>query len=417
MALLNHRYSISSSSSLPSICTHQFSTPLFFVITKQPQRKLTISLCSPTSTQSSPIFLPFLQNPGKKETHKPEHNNIEEINDPILKFFKTRTSEQGSEPDPLQEGRISLQKNRKTSWHLASTFDEPNSGDEMKSYHLGLPENVNSGLQTASEGEGIVGEILEIARGLPENVTLGEALEGYDFGGRIGEVECVEVLRIMGEEGMVMNCLYFFEWMGLNEPSLVSPRTCSVLFPILGRARKGNELLVVFRNLPFDQKKQFRDVRVYNAAISGLLSCGRFDDAWKVYNSLETDNIRPDHVTCSIMITIMRKSGSSAKDSWEFFEKMNKKGNMWSLEVLGALIKTFCDEGLKNEALVIQSEMEKRGISSNVVVYNTIMDAYGKSNQVEELEARSIFIMVTDHITRCERRGQGKDSSLMQISS
>ncbi|CAA2978678.1 pentatricopeptide repeat-containing At5g50280, chloroplastic [Olea europaea subsp. europaea] len=387
MALLNHRYSISSSS-LPSIYTHHFSTPLFFIITKPPHKKLTISLCSPSpsSTQSSPIFLPFLQNPGKKETHKPEHNNIEEINDPILKFFKTRTSEQGSEPDPVHEGRISLQKNRKTSWHLASTFDEPNSGVEMEGYHLGLLENVNSGLQTPSEGKGVVREILEIARGLPENVTLGEALEGYDFGGRIGEEECLEVLRIMGEEGMVMSCLYFFEWMGLNEPSFVSPRACSVLFPTLGRAGKGNELLVVFRNLPFDQKKQFRDIRVYNAAISGLLSCGRFDDAWKVYDSLETGNICPDHITCSIMITIMRKSGRSAKDAWEFFVKMNQKGNMWSLEALGSLIKTFCDEGLKNEALVIQSEMEKRGISSNVIVYNTIMDAYGKSNQVEELE-------------------------------
>ncbi|KAL2482588.1 Pentatricopeptide repeat-containing protein [Forsythia ovata] len=384
MALLNQRYFISPSS-LPSLYTHQFSTPLFFVITKPPQKKPTVSLCSSTSSQSSSIFLPFLQNPGKKETHKPEFNNIEEINDPILKFFKTRTSEQGSEPDPVQEGRISLQKNRKTSWHLASTFDEPNSGEEMKSY-LDIPENVNSGLQTTSKGEGVVGEILEIARRLPENVTLGEALEGYDFGGRIGEGECVEVLRIMGEEGMVMSCLYFFEWMGLNEPCYVSPRACSILFPILGRAGKGGELLVVFRNLPFDQKKQFRDVRVYNAAISGLLSCRRFDDAWKVYHSMETDNIQPDHVTCSIMITIMRKSGSSSKDAWEFFVKMNKKGNMWSLEVVGALIKTFCDEGLKSEALVIQSEMEKKGISSNAIVYNTIMDAYGKSNHVEELE-------------------------------
>lgn len=121
-----------------------------------------------------------------------------------------------------------------------------------------------------------MGEILEIFRALPENVTIGEALERYDFAGRLGEEECVEVLRVLGEEGNVMGCLYFFEWMGLREPCLVSPRACSVLFPVLGRAGKGDELLVVLNNLPFEQNKMFRDVRVYNSAISGLLFCGRY---------------------------------------------------------------------------------------------------------------------------------------------
>ncbi|KAK6153245.1 hypothetical protein DH2020_012884 [Rehmannia glutinosa] len=153
-----------------------------------------------------------------------------------------------------------------------------------------------------------------------------------------------------------------------------------------GEGGKGDELLVMFKNLPFEQNKHFRDVRVYNAAISGLLFSGRYDDAWKVYELMETSNIQPDHVTSSIMITIMRKRGDSAKESWEFFEKMHKKGVKWSLKGVGALIKSFCDEGLKKEALIVQSELEKRGISSNAIIYNTIMDAYSKSNQVEEAE-------------------------------
>ncbi|KAL0364487.1 UNVERIFIED_CONTAM: Pentatricopeptide repeat-containing protein, chloroplastic [Sesamum angustifolium] len=174
--------------------------------------------------------------------------------------------------------------------------------------------------------------------------------------------------------------------MGLREPCLVSPKACSIFFPVLGRAGMGKELLVVFKNLPFEQNKLFRDVRVYNSAITGLLFCGRYEDAWKVYELMETSNIQPDHVTSSIMITIMRMKGDSAKEAWEFFQKMNKKGVKWSLEAVGALIKSFCEEGLKKEALIIQSELEKRGISSNAVIYNTIMDAYSKSNQVEEAE-------------------------------
>ncbi|KAM7483403.1 hypothetical protein LguiB_007986 [Lonicera macranthoides] len=229
---------------------------------------------------------------------------------------------------------------------------------------------------------GVLGEILQIARNLPENSTLGEPMGLYK--GRVSERECVQLLDLMGQEGLLMGCLYFFEWMGLQEPSLVTGRACSVLFPLMGRSGMGDKLMVLVRNLP--DAKQFRDVHVYNSALSGLLCCGRYDDAWKVYETMAKEKVQPDHLTCSIMITIMRENGNSAKEALEFFRETNVKGNPWSLEVTGSLIKSFCDEGLKKEALIIQLEMERRGISSDAVVYNTLMDAYAKSDQIEEAE-------------------------------
>ncbi|THU70803.1 hypothetical protein C4D60_Mb08t28850 [Musa balbisiana] len=59
--------------------------------------------------------------------------------------------------------------------------------------------------------------------------------------GQVGEGECIELLGRMGEEGLAWGCLFLFEWMGLQEPSLVTPRACSVLFPVLGRAGKGGQ--------------------------------------------------------------------------------------------------------------------------------------------------------------------------------
>ncbi|KAF3954367.1 hypothetical protein CMV_020278 [Castanea mollissima] len=347
----------------------------------------------PTSTNSSDspthIFLPFLQQQQhdkeeeEEEEEAEEEDEDEEEEDSLIRFFKSRTS--SSIQDPQRESKISLQKNRRSTWHLAADMEsetEPETDVENAIFEekkqVGHVEKTNS----RPLPEGIVGEIVRTARELPGNMTLGEALGGYEK--RVSEKQCVEVLGLMSEEGLVMGCLYFFEWMGLQEPLLLSPRACSVLFPVLGRARMGEKLMVLFRNLP--PKKEFRDVHVYNAAISGLLCCGRYNDAWQVYEAMETNNVLPDHVTCSIMITIMRKTGRSAKDAWEFFERMNRKGVKWSVEVLGALIKSFCDEGLKNEALIIQTEMLKKGISSNTIVYNTLMDAFGKSNQIEEAE-------------------------------
>ncbi|XP_059645750.1 pentatricopeptide repeat-containing protein At5g50280, chloroplastic [Cornus florida] len=391
--------SSSSSSSLPIIYSHysytypSCSMPQLFGI-KRPKspRPLIVSATLPPNSSSSlssttPIFLPFLQpEPVEEDPELQPEENLDLIKDPILRFFKSRSSTQ--HPDPGFEGKLSLQKNRRTSWRLSPDMDDTDSIEKTgfnteiepksKKEQLGFENSDSSPVV-----HGVVGEILGIARNLPDNSMMGELLGPYE--GRVGERECVELLGLMGQEGLTMGCLYFFEWMGLQEDKgLVTPRACSVLLPILGRAGMGDKLMLLFRNLP--SEKQFRDVHVYNAAISGLLCCGRYDDAWKVYETMETNNVQPDHVTCSIMITIMRKKGNSAKDAWDFFERMNRKGVKWSLEVFGALIKAFCDEGLKKEALIIQLEMEKKGIPSNAIVYNTLMDAYNKSNQVEEAE-------------------------------
>lgn len=350
-----------------------------FSATSTPSPNTSASLASPS------IFLPFLQQQEEEDPIEDLDSienpsvDLDSIEDPILRFFKSRSS--APDPDPSREGKLSLQKNRRTSWHLAPDLNadvteklqlEPKIELTPQKQHLG-----------SAVVDGVVGQILELAKNLPENLTLGEVLGPYE--GKLGERECVEVLGLMGEEnGLLLSCLYFFEWMGLQEPSLITARACSVLFPVLGRAGMGDNMMILFRNLPTE--KQFRDVHVFNAAISGLLCCEKYDDAWRVYETMEKNNVQPDHVTCSIMITIMRKKGNSAKDAWDFFEKMNGKGTKWSLEAIGALIKSFCDEGLKKEALIIQAEMEKKGIASNAIVYNTLMDAYSKSNQVEEAE-------------------------------
>lgn len=64
-------------------------------------------------------------------------------------------------------------------------------------------------------------KFLDIARNMKENVTLGELLGPYE--GRIGEKECVVLLGLMAREGLMMGCLYFFKWMGVQEPSLITP--------------------------------------------------------------------------------------------------------------------------------------------------------------------------------------------------
>jgi hypothetical protein len=276
--------------------SHHSSKPRLSLLSKTP-KLFSLFATQPTSTTShaSPlIFLPFLQEKQEEEdleSHEGEDEDEEEeedeekdeeeeeeedTDDPMIRFFKSRTS--ASTQDPQRQGKLSLQKNRRSSWHLATdieSVEEPGTETEPETENIVIEEKEQMGSANSSSSilpEGVVAEIVRIARDLPENTTLGEVLGGYEK--RVGEKECVEVLGLMSEEGLVMSCLYFFEWMSLQEPSLLTPRACSVLFPVLGRARMGDKLLVLFRNLP--SKKEFRDVHVYNATISGLLCSGRY---------------------------------------------------------------------------------------------------------------------------------------------
>lgn len=199
----------------------------------------------------------------------------------------------------------------------------------------------------------------------------------------LGEDECVELMKRMGEEGLPLRCLDLFRWMRVLEEQ-PTPQAWLVALVVLGRARMADEVLEILGRLPHE--RQFREAVLYNAAMSGVAYCGRYDDAWTIFEFMEKNSVQPDHITSSIMLNVMKKQKVSAKAAWEFFQRMNRKGVKWSLDVSASLIKMFCDEGLKKEALIIQSEMERRGIPSNTSIYNEIVNAYCKCSQIEEAE-------------------------------
>ena len=293
--LSHHRFrSPSSITHLQLSLSHlTLSKPSFFLLhPKTPTTSLSLCASSASSPSNAPIFLPYLQQEEEEEEEEADEevNAIEareeeqeqphDPDDPIYKFFKERTLVPYQ--DPPSEGKLTLQKNRRISWHLAAADADL---DEEEEAEVGLDDEIpllveekeeeeeKMGWQKKELPEGIVGEIVQLARNLPENVTLEEALNN-GFEGRVSGEDCWEVLEVLGEMQLLVCCLYFFQWMRTQEPSLVTPRACTVLFPVLGRARMGDKLMVLFRNLP--SSKEFRDVHVYNAAISGLLASGRY---------------------------------------------------------------------------------------------------------------------------------------------
>eukprot|EP01018_Ginkgo_biloba_P019776 Gb_28383 [translate_table: standard] len=330
----------------------------------------------------------------KEVTQKPENLNVEEeSSDPIYAFFKSSESHQF---DSRQEGPVRRRVFRGSPWQVRETRPSNAGLTYMHDSETNAPvaDTHDEGFGTSDvevdsepssslvEEEDLLKSIINIAKNLPVNTMLTDFLDPYI--GKIDHKDCNLLLQILGEEGLCLQSLHLLEWMGLQEPSLVTPRTYSIIFTLLGKARMAEKVLVLFKNMP--EGREFHCVNAYNALISSMSSCGRYDDAWDIFQEMKRRNIGPDSVTCSTLITVMRKSGQNAKDAWEFFESMSRKGVRWSSEIFGSLIKSFCNEGLRKEALIIQSEMEKHGFGPNVIIYNTLIDAYGKANQLEEAE-------------------------------
>ncbi|CAN0890403.1 Pentatricopeptide repeat-containing protein At5g50280, chloroplastic [Linum grandiflorum] len=223
-----------------------------------------------------------------------------------------------------------------------------------------------------------------------DGIALRKQLDGYQ--GRITAEQCEQVLEILAKEeqeenkvvGVATSCLYFYEWMSSQDPPVITPRAPTTLFPLLGKAGLGDELMTLFQKLP--RNEEFRDVHVYNAAMSGFLYCGRYDDARKVYDKMLETDIQPSHATCSIMMAVMKKQGRFEKEALDFFRTTFRKGVEWNPGSLIDLIRSLCAAGLKEQAAMILPEMVKAGVPPDAMLYNMLMKSYLDSKQHQQAE-------------------------------
>ena len=135
-------------------------------------------------------------------------------------------------------------------------------------------EESNAKAPTLSEesyGE-TINNVLNIAKGLPKNVTLQENLD--DFCGRIDVICGNAILYRLMKEGLYWPALSFFEWMRLHTPSLLDSRSLCTVFTMLGEANMVDRAIVLFENLK--DCNELLSVQVFNALLSALLKHRRY---------------------------------------------------------------------------------------------------------------------------------------------
>ena len=77
----------------------------------------------------------------------------------------------------------------------------------------------------------------------------------------------------------------------------------------------------------------------------------------------------------------------------EVFREFKIVGLRGDVVLYSTLIDALCKSGLVGSAVSLIDEMTKEGISPNVVTYNSIIDAFGRSATMESRDGTYINIL------------------------
>ncbi|GJN15869.1 hypothetical protein PR202_gb02814 [Eleusine coracana subsp. coracana] len=167
-------------------------------------------------------------------------------------------------------------------------------------------------------------EILSIARSpLADGPEFAKFLDGYNLED-LSEGDCVELMMRMVEEELVLGCVHLFQWMKEQERLSVPPRALLVAIAALGRTGMVDEIMEIALNLPL--QREFHETVLYNAAMSAVTYCRRYDDAWEIFELMEKNNVQPDHMTSSILL--------NARDVIYEFGKIGLKPTVMTFNIL-----------------------------------------------------------------------------------
>lgn len=160
--------------------------------------------------------------------------------------------------------------------HLEEPYhqeEEDEDGEEREwlnpSFFLRSQKGV-SGICTTAAME----EILAFSRSPPgvDGPEFAKFLAGYSLED-LSEGDCVELMRSMVEEEMVLSCVHLFQWMSEQERLPVPPRALLVAVTALGQTGMVDEILEIIFNLP--SELEFHETVLYNAAMSAVIYCRR----------------------------------------------------------------------------------------------------------------------------------------------
>ncbi|ESQ44630.1 hypothetical protein EUTSA_v10003177mg [Eutrema salsugineum] len=195
-------------------------------------------------------------------------------------------------------------------------------------------------------------------------------ISGWSKLGEVGEME--KVLKEMVESGFVPNGLSF-----------------SYLIEGLGRAGRVNDSVKIFDNMDVP------DANVYNAMICNFIFARDFDESVRYYRRMLDKGCEPNWETYSKLVSGLIK-GRKIADALEIYEEMLSRGIVPTTGLVTSFLKPLCCYGPPHAAMVIYQKARKAGCRISQSAYKLLLkrlSGFGKCG---------MLLNVWDEMQECE---------------
>ncbi|WCJ44725.1 Pentatricopeptide repeat (PPR) superfamily protein [Euphorbia peplus] len=184
-----------------------------------------------------------------------------------------------------------------------------------------------------------------------DNATYNTIIGAWSRIGSVGEME--RILAEMVEDGFAPDCSTF-----------------SSLLEGLGRAGRIEDAIKVFDNL--QENDSALDVSVYNAMISNCISARDTDGCVKYYRCLLSSNCIPNIETCTKLISALIRARKVA-DALEMLDEMLARGLLPTTGTITSFIESLCSFGPPHAAMMIYKKVRKAGCKISLSSYKFLL--------------------------------------------
>ncbi|KAK6160837.1 hypothetical protein DH2020_004218 [Rehmannia glutinosa] len=179
------------------------------------------------------------------------------------------------------------------------------------------------------------------------NIIIG----GWSKFGRVAEVE--KFLKMMVDDGVEPDCV-----------------TYSYVIEGFGRAGKVDDAVKIFKFL--EEKENALSAEVYNAMIFNFIANGNIDEALKYYKQMLSNRFEPNVDTYIRIISYFLKSRRVA-DAIEMLDEMLGRGIIPLTGTVTEFIEPLCSYGPPHAALMIYKKARKAGCRISLTAYKLLL--------------------------------------------
>lgn len=190
------------------------------------------------------------------------------------------------------------------------------------------------------------------------------------------------VLRYFGRMQKWQEVSQLFDWM--KQHGKVSAASYTSFITLMGKGRQTRVALELYYNLEDEDIKS--NVFVCNSMLKCLISNGRVETAFKLFEQMKEGGLNPDIVTYSTLLAGCVKARHGYSKACKLIEDFKGMSLKFDSVMYGSLLALCASHNLDEEAETYFQQMKNEGLPANEFHYSSLLNAYAAKGKHEKAE-------------------------------